>query len=62
MSVWAGESIHDAILSQLTSAPTGKKITKMAFTWTADGKVETLKAYDGHGYCGWACFEKTFRS
>jgi hypothetical protein len=47
MSVWGGESIHDAILSQLTSAPTGKKITKMAFTWTADGKVETLKAYDG---------------
>jgi len=47
MSVWGGEAIHDAILSQLTSAPTGKKITKMAFTWTADGKVETLKAYDG---------------
>ena len=47
MSVWAGESIHNAILSQLASAPLGKKITKLAFTWTVDSSVETIKAYDG---------------
>jgi hypothetical protein len=47
MSVWAGESIHNAVLSQLASAPIGKKITKLSFTWNADGTVQTLKAYQG---------------
>jgi len=49
MSVWAGESIHNAILSQLTSAPIGKKIAKFAFTWNADGTVSTIKVYDPDG-------------
>jgi hypothetical protein len=49
MSVWGGESIHNAVLSQLTSAPSGKKIAKFAFTWNADGTVATIKAYDGDG-------------
>jgi hypothetical protein len=49
MSVWAGESIHNAILSQLTSAPSGKKIVKFAFTWNADGTVSTIKAHDSDG-------------
>ena len=48
MSVWGGESIHDAILSQLTSSPTGKKIAKFTFTWNADGTVSTIKVYDPH--------------
>jgi hypothetical protein len=49
MSVWGGEAIHDAILSQLASAPTGKKVAKFAFTWNADGTVSTIKAYDSDG-------------
>jgi hypothetical protein len=49
LSVWGGESIHDAILSALTSAPTGKKIAKYAFTWNAGGQVDTIKAYDSGG-------------
>jgi hypothetical protein len=47
LSVWGGESIHNAILSQLTSAPLGKKITKFTFTWNPDGTLQTLKFYDG---------------
>jgi len=48
MSVWAGESIHNAILSQLASAPLGKKITQLAFTWMPGGTApETIKYYDG---------------
>jgi hypothetical protein len=46
MSVWGGEAIHDAILSAISSAPTGKKIVKFSFTWNADGTVATIKAYD----------------
>jgi hypothetical protein len=49
VSKWAGESIHDAILSTLTSAPIGKKIAKFAFTWNADGTVSTIKVYDPDG-------------
>jgi len=49
MSVWGGESIHNAILSTLTSAPLGKKIAKFAFTWNADGTVSTIKVYDSDG-------------
>jgi hypothetical protein len=49
MSVWAGESIHNAVLSQLTSAPLGKKIAKLVFTWNSDGTVATIKAYDSDG-------------
>jgi hypothetical protein len=44
---WAGESIHNAILSTLASAPIGKKITKFAFNWNPDGTLQTLKFYGG---------------
>jgi hypothetical protein len=43
---WKGESIHDAILSQLTSPPTGKRILKLASTVNPDGSLATLKYYD----------------
>lgn len=46
---WAGESIHNAILSQLASAPLGKKIAKLGFAYNADGTVATIKAYDADG-------------
>jgi hypothetical protein len=49
VSVWGGESIHDAVLSQLTSAPTGKKVAKFSFSWNGDGTVATIKAYDSGG-------------
>ena len=42
----AFKALHDALQNLMAVAP-GKKITKLAFTWTADGSVETLKAYDG---------------
>ena len=45
MSRWAGESIHDAILSGLASAPLGKKITKLIGTPNPDGTIATIKAY-----------------
>ncbi len=45
---WAGESIHNAILSTLVSAPIGKKITKFAFTWNPDETLQTLKFYDSN--------------
>jgi hypothetical protein len=48
VSVWGGESIHNAILSQLASAPLGKKITRFAFTWNPDETLQTLKVYDGN--------------
>jgi len=40
----AYRAIHSA-LSGLTAPPSGKKITKLAFTWNADGTVHTIKAY-----------------
>jgi membrane protein involved in colicin uptake len=45
VSVWGGESIHNAILSNLTSAPTGKKICKLEFTWNPDGTIATIKFF-----------------
>lgn len=42
----AYRAIHSA-LSDLMAPPPGKKITKLAFTWTAGGNVETIKTYDG---------------
>ena len=41
----AYRAIHSA-LSGLMAPPPGKKITKLAFTWNADGAIATLKAYD----------------
>lgn len=40
------KAIHSA-LSGLMAPPPGKKITKLSFTWNADGTVQTLKAYMG---------------
>jgi len=37
----------DLLKGALINPPTGKKITKNAFTWTAGGLVETIKYYDG---------------
>jgi hypothetical protein len=42
----AYEAIHSALRDLMAPQP-GKKITKLAFTWNADGTLETLKAYDG---------------
>jgi len=42
----AYEAIHSALRDLMAPTP-GKKITKIAFTWYADGALETLKAYDG---------------
>ncbi|MCD6242288.1 hypothetical protein J7K06_01150 [Candidatus Bathyarchaeota archaeon] len=41
----AYEAIHNAILSSLTSAPEGKKVTKIEFEWNADKSLKTLKAF-----------------
>ena len=42
----AFKALHDALQNLMAIAP-GKKITKLAFTWTAGGNVETIKSYDG---------------
>ena len=36
-----------AALADIMAAPKDKKVTRLAFTWNANGTVETLKAYDG---------------
>jgi len=41
----AYKAIHSALMDLMAPAP-GKKITKLAFTWYADGTLETLKVYD----------------
>jgi hypothetical protein len=46
MSVWGGESIHNAILSALASAPTGRKVTKMSFTYNDDGSINTIQFFE----------------
>lgn len=40
------KAIHSA-LSGLMAPSLGKKVTKLAFTWNADGTLATLKTYDG---------------
>jgi hypothetical protein len=47
LSVWGGESIHDAILSGLASAPSGSKITKIGFTYNDDGSINTIQFFQG---------------
>lgn len=42
----AYEAIHSA-LRDLMAPPPGKKMSKLGFTWNADGSLATLKAYDG---------------
>jgi len=41
----AYEAIHNAILSSLTSAPEGKKVTRIEFEWNTDKSLKTLKAF-----------------
>ena len=43
----AFRAIHSA-LSGIMAPPSGKKVTKCAFTWNLDGSVATLKAYQGN--------------
>jgi hypothetical protein len=45
LSVWGGESIHDAILSALASAPSGSKVTRIGFTYNADGSINTIQFF-----------------
>jgi len=42
----AYKAIHSA-LSGLMAPPSGKRITKLSFTWNADGTVQNIKAYMG---------------
>jgi len=42
----AYKAIHSA-LSGLMAPPSGKKITKLAFTWNSNGTVSTIKAFMG---------------
>lgn len=44
MSQWAGESIHNAVLSGLASAPLGRKVTKIELAYVG-GNVSTIKFY-----------------
>jgi len=44
MSVWGGESIHNAILSGLASAPLGKKVTRIEFTYSS-GVLSSIVFY-----------------
>jgi len=42
----AFKAIHGA-LSQIAAPPSGKRITKLVFTWNSDKTLATFKAYDG---------------
>ena len=44
MSVWGGESIHNAILSGLANAPLGKKVTRIEFTYSS-GVLSSIVFY-----------------
>ena len=44
-SAAAARAIHSALYGICAAAP-GKKITKLAFTWNADGSMATAKAYE----------------
>jgi hypothetical protein len=49
MSQWGGEAIHDAILSGIASAPTGKKINSVNITLNADGTIDVIQFYGAGG-------------
>jgi hypothetical protein len=42
----AFRAIHSA-LNSITVPPPGRRLTKLAFTWNADGTLASLRAYDG---------------
>ncbi len=41
----AYKAIHSA-LNDIMAPPPGKRVTKLAFTWNADGAVDTVKVYE----------------
>jgi hypothetical protein len=43
----AFKAVHSA-LSGLMAPPSGKRVTRLAFTWNADGTVSTIKAFMGN--------------
>ncbi len=42
----AYRAIHSALMT-IAAPPSGRKITKLAFTWNLDGTLSGLTAYDG---------------
>lgn len=42
----AYKAIHSALMD-LTCPPSGRKLTKLGFTWNPDGTLHSLLAYDG---------------
>jgi hypothetical protein len=42
----AYKAIHSA-LSGIMAPPSGRKITRLSFSWNTDGTLATLKAYEG---------------
>lgn len=42
----AFRAIHSALCGLMAPVP-GRKVTKLEFTWNADGSLAILKAYDG---------------
>jgi hypothetical protein len=46
--VWGGESITNAILSGIAYTPDpNKKVTKLQFSYNANGSVNTIQFYSG---------------
>lgn len=45
----AFRAIHSALYGLMTPM-SGKKITKLEFTWNVDGSLATIKAYDGAAF------------
>jgi hypothetical protein len=42
----AYKAIHSALMD-LTCPPPGRKLTKLGFTWSPNGTLTSLRAYDG---------------
>jgi hypothetical protein len=42
----AFKAIHSA-LSSIATPPSGKKVTKMEFSWNLDSSIHTIQFYDG---------------
>lgn len=42
----AYKAIHSALMD-LTCPPPGRKLTKLGFTWSPEGTLASLRAYDG---------------
>lgn len=49
MSVWGGEATQQAILSSLTSPPSGypvARVNKIVFVYNSDGSINTIQFFD----------------